>query len=68
VHREFNLCSPYALEEASARALFAGDGVVFLPVQENDPACGEEVCNLRKVCEVMTDLSLGCPVSECECF
>ncbi|CAM9552994.1 unnamed protein product [Choristocarpus tenellus] len=55
----FDLCNSQSLEDPSAQVLFAGDGVISLPIQENDPACQEELCNIQKVCAVMTDASLG---------
>jgi hypothetical protein len=43
VASKFNLCNASALDNARDRSLFAGDGVVYLPVQSNDPACDGEV-------------------------
>lgn len=61
--RMFNLCDSMALEDDAARVHFAGDGVVVLPIQENDPACEGGVCNIKGVCKIMTDRSRGCEVS-----
>ncbi|CAN0185478.1 unnamed protein product, partial [Laminaria digitata] len=55
----FDLCDASCLEDESARISFAGDGVVFLPIQENDPACEGTVCNIGGVCDIMTDVERG---------
>lgn len=60
--RMFNLCNSTALEGESARVQFAGDGVISLPIQENDPACGMPMCNIAAICAAMTDNSLGSTV------
>lgn len=57
--RTFKLCDTSSLEDESARIAFAGDGVVVLPIQENDPACGGTVCNIKAVCKIMTDDEKG---------
>jgi len=33
---------------------FAGYGVANFPAQSNDPACWEDACNIKKICEIMT--------------
>lgn len=53
--RLFNLCNDSALEDEDNRRVFAGDGVVFLPVQSNDPACQEPNCDIRSVCKTLTE-------------
>ncbi|CAM9336665.1 unnamed protein product, partial [Hapterophycus canaliculatus] len=58
----FGLCETSSLQELSARILFAGDGVVFLPIQGNDPSCDETLCNIKAVCAIMTDGSKGTEV------
>ncbi len=39
--------------------MFAGDGVVALPIQGNDPACNGTLCNIKAVCGIMTDDGQG---------
>ena len=34
---------------------FAGSGVISLDVQENDPACEYNLCNIEKICKYLTD-------------
>ncbi|CBN78040.1 conserved unknown protein [Ectocarpus siliculosus] len=58
----FQLCDASSLQDEDARVLFAGDGVVTLPIQGNDPACNGMVCNIRAVCEIMTDATRGSEV------
>lgn len=59
----FNLCDPSALDDESARVSFAGDGVIQLPIQENDPACTEHLCNIGALCAIITDPTRGSEVS-----
>lgn len=61
--RTFSLCDASCLEDESARISFAGDGVVSLPIQENDPACEGTVCNIKAVCDIMTDVQRGSEAS-----
>lgn len=61
--RTFGMCDTSSLQKLSSRILFAGDGVVFLPIQENDPSCDDTLCNIKAVCEIMTDGSKGSEVS-----
>lgn len=67
LRRAFNLCDGSSLEDDGARVSFAGDGVVSLPIQENDPACSGTVCNISAVCEVMTDDARGSEVTVAFC-
>lgn len=30
-----------------------GEGIAYFPAQGNDPACKEEACNIKKICELM---------------
>eukprot|EP00049_Salpingoeca_infusionum_P005225 m.89520 g.89520 ORF g.89520 m.89520 type:complete len:500 (+) comp12897_c0_seq1:211-1710(+) len=41
------------------QAAFAGYGVAYFPAQGNDPSCTQAACNIKKVCAIMTDASLG---------
>lgn len=61
--RTFNLCHSSCLDDESSRIRFAGDGVVVLPIQENDPACDATACNIKAVCEIMTDDGRGSEVT-----
>jgi serine protease 16 len=58
----FNICAPGALENAANREQFAGDGVVYLPVQSNDPSCAYDYCNIAKICTLMADEAAGTPL------
>lgn len=62
--RTFELCDATSLEGDSARVMFAGDGVVMLPIQGNDPACDGTLCNIKAVCGVMTDDDRGSEASK----
>lgn len=46
----FNVCGGETMlkDEMNAR-LFAGDGVIYVPAQENDPSCVGDLCNIEKV-------------------
>jgi len=50
----FNLCSPNSLEEQDNRYSFAGDGVVYFPVQSNDPSCSSPLCDIASICSFLT--------------
>lgn len=39
--------------------MFAGYGVVYLPVQSNDPACTTPLCNIASVCTYLTETATG---------
>lgn len=62
LENKFNICVPGSLEIEANREQFAGDGVVYLPVQSNDPACAYDFCNIEKICSLMTDESVGSPL------
>ena len=52
----FNICGGEEMLEESRRnrEVFAGDGVVYVPAQENDPSCEGELCNIEKICKFLT--------------
>ena len=50
----FNVCVPGSLENPKNQEMFAGDGVVYLPVQSNDPSCTTPLCNIGSVCAFLT--------------
>lgn len=52
-----------SLSSLDKRIAFASTGVANFPAQENDPLCEEAACNIAKVCQVMTNTSLGDEVS-----
>jgi len=37
------------------RNVFLGDGLISLDVQENDPSCTEELCNIEKICKYLVE-------------
>jgi serine protease 16 len=53
----FNLCDESALEDEDNQHTFAGDGVIFVPSQSNDPACEDELCNIDKLCTAILHAS-----------
>jgi len=53
----FNICGTTPLENAKNQALWAGQGVLPLDIQSNDPACEGELCNIGKVCSFVTNAS-----------
>lgn len=50
----FNLCNADALEDEDNRRAFAGNGVVYVPAQSNDPACTTPLCNIDGLCDALT--------------
>ena len=59
--KKFNLCNLTALEDAANRKVFAGDGVVYLPAQSNDPSCTDPACDIASICAMLT-ASTGEPI------
>lgn len=55
LQKSFNVCpidgldNPLSVERNAQ--LFAGDGVIYVPAQENDPSCTSELCNVGKICD-----------------
>jgi len=55
----FNLCDGAdSLRDKKSLRAFLGDGVVFLDVQSNDPSCDDELCNISKFCDFVTEESV----------
>eukprot|EP01039_Chlorochromonas_danica_P003870 gene3870-4228_t len=61
LEKVFNICKPKTLDNVKNQEQFAGDGVVYLPVQSNDPSCTDDYCDISKICKLMTNVSLGTP-------
>jgi len=59
LEKTFNFCIPGTLEDPLNREQFAGDGVVYLPVQSNDPACTAPYCDINSICQLLTNETLG---------
>ena len=54
----FNLCGgAESLAEKKNINSFLGDGVIYIPAQENDPSCDEDFCNIEKVSNFLTRYS-----------
>jgi hypothetical protein len=51
---KFNLCNQNALEDVNNRIDWAGNGVIYVPAQSNDPACKSDACDIRRICSIMT--------------
>lgn len=59
LEKQFNICVPGTLENEKNREEFAGNGVVYLPVQSNDPACTTPLCNISSICNYLTTTATG---------
>jgi hypothetical protein len=59
---QFNICTPNILKDKKNQEVFAGDGVVYLPVQSNDPSCSTAYCNIAAICTLMTNTTIGTPI------
>jgi serine protease 16 len=55
----FNICVPGSLNDKKNQEQFAGDGVVYFPVQSNDPACTTPFCNIESICSYITGPELA---------
>jgi thymus-specific serine protease len=60
--KTFNLCDASSLEDERNQEQFAGDGVVYLPVQSNDPSCSSPYCDISSICTLLTNETAGSPV------
>jgi len=57
--KQFNICGgEQALNPAANQAYWAGQGVVYLPIQENDPGCNDTVCNIELICNFLEDTTI----------
>ena len=59
----FNICKAGTLEDPKNQEAFAGDGVVYLPVQSNDPSCSTPYCDIGSICVLMTNETIGTPTA-----
>lgn len=59
---QFNICTPNTLKDKKNQEVFAGDGVVYLPAQSNDPSCSTAYCNIASICTLMTNTTIGTPI------
>lgn len=57
----FNVCVPRSLEDPLNQEQFAGDGVVYLPVQSNDPSCTTDLCDIGRICSFLTSSEVAVP-------
>eukprot|EP01038_Epipyxis_sp_PR26KG_P006463 gene6463-8892_t len=60
----FNVCVPGSLDDVKNQEQFAGDGVVYIPVQSNDPSCTSQYCDISKICSLMVDKTAGSPLEK----
>lgn len=53
----FNVCDGGESLRTSRRNMevFVGDGLIQVPAQENDPSCTGQVCNVKGLCEAITN-------------
>ena len=52
----FNICNPESkpLDDSDNQMMWAGNGVVYIPAQSNDPACTSPYCNIEQICSFLT--------------
>mmetsp|Transcript_39810 Transcript_39810/g.66777 ORF Transcript_39810/g.66777 Transcript_39810/m.66777 type:complete len:534 (-) Transcript_39810:120-1721(-) len=64
VETQFNVCAidSKPLDDAQNRKKLAETASMAFIFQENDQSCNSPVCNVAKVCTVMTDSSAGTPL------
>jgi hypothetical protein len=56
----FDICGGAdAIVDKRDQSVFAGDGVVYLPVQSNDPASTQPLSNIEKICDFLLDDTNG---------
>lgn len=55
--QKFNICNPNAFENEANIPVFAGAISGMFDVQDNDPSCTSEYCNIEKWCSAMLNVS-----------
>eukprot|EP00039_Didymoeca_costata_P018921 m.335520 g.335520 ORF g.335520 m.335520 type:complete len:495 (-) comp17619_c0_seq1:59-1543(-) len=55
--------TPEFYADKNNQADFAGNGVAYFPAQGNDPSCTQPACNIKMICEIMTNSSIGDPIN-----
>jgi serine protease 16 len=68
MEKVFNICVPGMLENEQNRETFAGDGVIYLPAQSNDPACTTNYCNISSICNYLTNEATGSSLDRVAAF
>mmetsp|Transcript_1312 Transcript_1312/g.4564 ORF Transcript_1312/g.4564 Transcript_1312/m.4564 type:complete len:511 (+) Transcript_1312:65-1597(+) len=58
----FDIRDPSRFKVKSYQASFAGNGVANFPAQSNEPTCTSPACNVDKICQLMTNTTLGTDV------
>lgn len=53
LEQQFNVCVPGSLSKKENREQFAGDGVVYIPAQSNDPADTSPLGNIASICQFL---------------
>eukprot|EP00494_Astrolonche_serrata_P034396 UN34665 len=56
---KFNFCDSKTLNNKEHQIDWSGFGVIGINVQGNDPSCEYEYCNIEKVCDTMTNSTIG---------
>ncbi len=63
---KFNICDgPEVLLDKKNVNVFLGDGVIYIPAQENDPTCDGDLCNIAKVSTTTRTEFLVCLTKVC---
>jgi hypothetical protein len=62
LEKTFNICQAGTLKDTKNQEQFTGDGVVYIPVQSNDPSCSSAYCDIASICTLMTDEAVGTPL------
>lgn len=60
----FNICDAGSLNNIKNQEQFAGDGVIYIPAQSNDPECTTPYCNIASICDLMTNDRKGSPLDK----
>lgn len=52
----FNFCQPSeALQSEEEAGMWAAEGVIYVPSQENDPACSTPACDIGSICTMLEE-------------
>mmetsp|Transcript_5464 Transcript_5464/g.13044 ORF Transcript_5464/g.13044 Transcript_5464/m.13044 type:complete len:571 (-) Transcript_5464:204-1916(-) len=59
----FNLCEKGALDTRTLALAWAGGGAIFVGAQSSNPGCSDPACDIRTICELLSQPSDDPPTS-----
>jgi thymus-specific serine protease len=68
LEKTFNVCKPKSLDDPHNQVVFAGDGVIYIPAQSNDPSCTTPYCDIASICTYLTSEPATPPLERLAAF